>query len=109
MDALRVPRWLCLNEVRPGRPEQFDGPLVSSMERSRPGLNEVRPGRPEQFVLQTVLNDGIIGVSMKSGLEDRNNLCRDAKMTANIISVSMKSGLEDRNNREFATTPHGVE
>ena len=38
----------CLNEVRPGRPEQ-SGPLISHI-----GLSRV--------------------VSMKSGLEDRNNL-----------------------------------
>ena len=36
----------CLNEVRPGRPEQL---LRASLSPSRPdGLNEVRPGRPEQ-------------------------------------------------------------
>ena len=36
-------------------------------------LNEVRPGRPEQYV--RVLDAHSIGqeVSMKSGLEDRNN------------------------------------
>ena len=61
----------CLNEVRPGRPEQF-GELVSTSsflevsmksgleDRNNPqhgrtgrhcdsGLNEVRPGRPEQY------------------------------------------------------------
>ena len=37
------------------------------------GLNEVRPGRPEQFgdYIFNEVNWG--GVSMKSGLEDRNN------------------------------------
>ena len=36
-------------------------------------------------------------VSMKSGLEDRNNLSNQA-MNNSGECVSMKSGLEDRNN-----------
>ena len=36
-------------------------------------------------------------VSMKSGLEDRNNEYVPAPMTV-LEKVSMKSGLEDRNN-----------
>ena len=44
-------RWrnLGLNEVRPGRPEQWAGHPTEVV--FRPGLNEVRPGRPEQFEL----------------------------------------------------------
>ena len=36
-------------------------------------------------------------VSMKSGLEDRNNLGLNV-WTGQVVCVSMKSGLEDRNN-----------
>ena len=36
-------------------------------------LNEVRPGRPEQYDTTQRLAAKIIFVSMKSGLEDRNN------------------------------------
>ena len=36
-------------------------------------------------------------VSMKSGLEDRNNAEHDGADGADVL-VSMKSGLEDRNN-----------
>ena len=36
-------------------------------------------------------------VSMKSGLEDRNNV-HDLRMGKGYTEVSMKSGLEDRNN-----------
>ena len=38
-------------------------------------------------------------VSMKSGLEGRNNLFRDAGAHGPVCGVSMKSGLEGRNNR----------
>ena len=116
----RGTRWLTrLNEVRPGRPEQFDVPAcpllggvrLNEVRPGRPeqsgsggsmwaicgGLNEVRPGRPEQSgcralsrVVPVCLNEvrpgrpeqswaggvgvgGELGVSMKSGLEGRNN------------------------------------
>ena len=61
---------LCLNEVRPGRPEQSERVPKSSPDDL--GLNEVRPGRPEQ---SAAIRKAITaaGVSMKSGLEDRNN------------------------------------
>ena len=36
-------------------------------------LNEVRPGRPEQYGARPWLNKLSEFVSMKSGLEDRNN------------------------------------
>ena len=42
-----------------------------------------------------------ITVSMKSGLEDRNNIMRRAALDSNVY-VSMKSGLEDRNNQAAA-------
>ena len=35
---------------------------------------------------------------MKSGLEDRNNLCYEQESIQSARGVSMKSGLEDRNN-----------
>ena len=38
-------------------------------------------------------------VSMKSGLEDRNNP-QEADRVAAALRVSMKSGLEDRNNED---------
>ena len=65
---------LCLNEVRPRRPEQSTSPgypATSSPSR----LNEVRPRRPEQS--ECLCQVGIlsqINVSMKSGLEGRNNV-----------------------------------
>ena len=73
------------------------------------GLNEVRPGRPEQFsdVDGHVLRPD--GVSMKSGLEDRNNGRNDSTAGPHE-PVSMKSGLEDRNNiknnSRFAATEY---
>ena len=39
----------------------------------RPSLNEVRPGRPEQFYDWVDKGQVPAYVSMKSGLEDRNN------------------------------------
>ena len=38
-------------------------------------------------------------VSMKSGLEDRNNEVSVKLLKTTFMNVSMKSGLEDRNNR----------
>ena len=61
------------------------------------GLNEVRPRRPEQSVVEFLFTplDGL--VSMKSGLEGRNN--RPAhRPPGTAATVSMKSGLEGRNN-----------
>ena len=43
----------------------------------RPGrncLNEVRPRRPEQSAIRAVFSQ-LVRVSMKSGLEGRNNQC----------------------------------
>ena len=45
------------------------------------------------LLLETLLT----AVSMKSGLEGRNNSARIISTTAHPV-VSMKSGLEDRNN-----------
>ena len=61
-----------LNEVRPGRPEQSDSRIAAIREELR--LNEVRPGRPEQYHTAIVLDESHKIVSMKSGLEDRNNI-----------------------------------
>ena len=59
-----------LNEVRPRRPEQ--SAQRRSQPRRRPGLNEVRPRRPEQSNTVRWLLAALF-VSMKSGLEGRNN------------------------------------
>ena len=59
-----------LNEVRPRRPEQL--PMQSSGPPTGCCLNEVRPRRPEQCTLDLDAYDLAI-VSMKSGLEGRNN------------------------------------
>ena len=92
----RGTRWLTrLNEVRPGRPEQSGSggsmwAICGGLNEVRPGrpeqsgcralsrvvpvcLNEVRPGRPEQSWAGGVGVGGELGVSMKSGLEGRNN------------------------------------
>ena len=61
---------LCLNEVRPRRPEQY-----AFLRRPAVGvccLNEVRPRRPEQCAMRELAPLGE-RVSMKSGLEGRNN------------------------------------
>ena len=61
-------------------------------------LNEVRAGRPEQWHSHRK-NQGIEEVvSMKSGLEDRNNKNDLSALGCRQDRVSMKSGLEDRNN-----------
>ena len=65
-----------LNEVRPRRPEQSRSTFVTERVIGS-CLNEVRPRRPEQFlhVLPRAKSPRI--VSMKSGLEGRNNKLRD--------------------------------
>ena len=71
-------------------------PLWSS---SRPAcLNEVRPRRPEQYgEFNRIASTTWGAVSMKSGLEGRNN--QGHSMTPEYArAVSMKSGLEGRNN-----------
>ena len=61
-----------------------------------PRLNEVRPRRPEQC--QGLLRENLrLVVSMKSGLEGRNN-GGPGRMVGGFRGVSMKSGLEGRNN-----------
>ena len=44
------------------------------------------------------MRDGALHVSMKSGLEDRNNWVVHEVLVQVYEGVSMKSGLEDRNN-----------
>ena len=61
-------------------------------------LNEVRPRRPEQFVPEGLDCGADMIVSMKSGLEGRNNEKGKVHNGAFAV-VSMKSGLEGRNNR----------
>ena len=75
-----------LNEVRPGRPEQF-GARWRELETAA-GLNEVRPGRPEQFRGGTYGRSGAGLVSMKSGLEDRNNLSIPALLIYSTLSLN---------------------
>ena len=64
--------WASLNEVRPRRPEQCI--KVPPRCRQQSCLNEVRPRRPEQFSYSLFANAVLFtSVSMKSGLEGRNN------------------------------------
>ena len=51
-------------------------------------LNEVRPGRPEQFVECGGFIGDVSGVSMKSGLEDRNNELRRMTIPDNPARTS---------------------
>ena len=60
-------------------------------------LNEVRPRRPEQSGTRQLLFSEQIIVSMKSGLEGRNNSGRFRRFLG-VRDVSMKPGLEGRNN-----------
>ena len=61
-------------------------------------LNEVRPRRPEQSGIPRRHPSRRRDVSMKSGLEGRNNVCRNPGVVFGVLFVSMKSGLEGRNN-----------
>ena len=63
---------LGLNEVRPRRPEQFS-PYRADVLLVIYGLNEVRPRRPEQSAKRGDTPHPETAVSMKSGLEGRNN------------------------------------
>ena len=75
-----------LNEVRPGRPEQFDAAGITGRVVWG-GLNEVRPGRPEQSQQASAIA-AEARVSMKSGLEDRNNGSpRKAALTRDFTST----------------------
>ena len=91
-----------LNEVRPGRPEQWvsQNTWVFGVLG---GLNEVRPGRPEQWTIQ-VASASRKRVSMKSGLEGRNNHRDRPADSFGDVDVSMKSGLEGRNNAKLSVT-----
>ena len=86
---------MSLNEVRPRRPEQFCSVEIEGYWISL-CLNEVRPRRPEQWKKMGACKL-YKAVSMKSGLEGRNNDERGQDPVAYLI-VSMKSGLEGRNN-----------
>ena len=71
---------------------------ADTARRLRPaGLNEVRPRRPEQFDKVAYISSRAGQVSMKSGLEGRNNR-KHPVMIYTPTAVSMKSGLEGRNN-----------
>ena len=89
-------RCSSLNEVRPRRPEQWvpGAPLGEPVDDR---LNEVRPRRPEQFGKDYQGNSAYM-VSMKSGLEGRNNRACSPDVRWGLQGVSMKSGLEGRNN-----------
>ena len=80
-----------------------------SKSRGRGSLNEVRPRRPEQCGEKFGPYLGRI-VSMKSGLEGRNNPSSGRARTLQQL-VSMKSGLEGRNNPGVIperSRPHSV-
>ena len=68
-------------------------------------LNEVRPRRPEQSQSSLTTQSSIILVSMKSGLEGRNNAELAGESVADKLTVSMKSGLEGRNNGSCMSGP----
>ena len=72
--------------------------MAAPPRRSQPQrLNEVRPRRPEQWYRRENSPEPPELVSMKSGLEGRNN--GNVALTAEAQEgVSMKSGLEGRNN-----------
>ena len=73
---------------------------LSALERSMTCLNEVRPRRPEQSAEADIKQALKVFVSMKSGLEGRNNQLRQRSRWTRTRRVSMKSGLEGRNNVE---------
>ena len=69
---------------------------VAGDYREHTRLNEVRPRRPEQSVSVDSSCSAEL-VSMKSGLEGRNNERFFSPARLKLL-VSMKSGLEGRNN-----------
>ena len=71
--------------------------LPYSVEPGETRLNEVRPRRPEQCDRKEYY-DSQRKVSMKSGLEGRNNSPPSVQPRGGRQRVSMKSGLEGRNN-----------
>ena len=74
----------CLNEVRPRRLEQCEQ-RHTPKEKWTLSLNEVRPRRPEQCGGAIALHGARHQVSMKSGLEGRNN-------RAKRLSVPTRAG-----------------
>ena len=76
--------------------------LTSATACTHAGLNEVRPRRPEQYGSPASRPVEALVVSMKSGLEGRNNNYELAIKT-DFGLVSMKSGLEGRNNITLQT------
>ena len=78
------PCSLRLNEVRPRRPEQYCGDGVGECPGAR--LNEVRPRRPEQSRWLSNAAVTAEAVSMKSGLEGRNNAQELGGMTVTVQS-----------------------
>ena len=78
--------------------------MAGTMVRHEPrvgepvGLNEVRPRWPEQLVSEWRRSQSLARVSMKSGLDGRNNPKASVIREVDYIYVSMKSGLDGRNN-----------
>ena len=96
--------WLCLNRVRPRRPEQSQTPQTAS----RSGLVSIESGlegRNNPSTGPTLLGRPS-GVSIESGLEGRNNLAAGAGKAMGEVSVSIESGLEGRNNTVFLAFRH---
>ena len=87
-------RACCLNEVRPRRPEQGTTP-----ERTSPELPvSMKSGLEGRNNTRLLCGSGsTTKVSMKSGLEGRNKT-RTMERYEREELVSMKSGLEGRNN-----------
>ena len=92
-----VSSWSCLglNEVRPRRPEQFEVPGPKIAQKQLVSMKSGLEGRNNNPVSNGYGYAQF--VSMKSGLEGRNNDI-DGYWISLWKFVSMKSGLEGRNN-----------
>ena len=85
-----------LNEVRPRRPEQCATPQTSSVAAA--GLNEVRPRRPEQCAVARRVKLSSLCLNEVRPRRPAQ-LFEEYGHVASAAFVSMKSGLEGRNNR----------
>ena len=107
-DVLRALGVLsCLNEVRPGRPEQFHQEGRHTTPGNSVSMKSGLEDRNNDSNWDQMME--WLQVSMKSGLEDRNNHGRRWHPLARERRVSMKSGLEDRNNKPQQVVPQRLE
>ena len=84
--------------MKSGLEGRNNDPALGGGSQDPTRLNEVRPRRPEQSVLPEAHPAAGNQVSMKSGLEGRNNRQGHHGCRWGYQEVSMKSGLEGRNN-----------